>query len=70
MQEVPPPAATDEHAREVEGLGVVVGGTVLSDVGENVVDAGPGAWVDERLRDAHFVWITETKYKSKGEQAE
>ena len=41
MQEKPPPAATQENARELEVLGVVVGGTVL---GEHVVDAGAGIW--------------------------
>ena len=58
----PPP----ENARKFEVLGVVVGGTALGDVGENVVDAGAGIGVDEGLRDAQLVWITKTKYRSRG----
>ena len=44
----------------------MVRGIVLGDVRENVVDAGPGVWVDEAPRDAQIFYITKTKYKSKG----
>ena len=46
VQEKPPPAATEETANELEGLGVVIGATALGDVEKNVVDAGPDVWVD------------------------
>ena len=47
VQEKPPPAAAEEVAEKLEGLGVVVGVTAPGDVDENVVEAGPAPWVDD-----------------------
>lgn len=59
-KEKPPLVATEETARELEALGVVVGVTALDDVGENVVDAGPAIWVDEGVREVGVLDAVDT----------
>ena len=46
VQGKPPSAAIKRNAREFEGLVVLVGATVLRDVSEDVVNAGPDVWVE------------------------
>ena len=58
--EKPPLVATEETARELEALGVVVGVIALGDVGENVVDAGPAVWVDEGVREVGVLDAADT----------